>query len=488
MIKDNNHSITVSISVEALENKEIANAMTASAGESDVKEIRKRYGFKSISGIGYRIQTVSVKEFYDLITSGHCFCNLMDVPQSALRKNGSFGQWLKRNCMFTGSTLVMLDIDKTRFKSCDTFVARLDKKPTLGNNSYSNNLPGKGARFRLIYVFDTLIPNVFLYKYVSDVVMKSVELDTGENVKDDCSLKASQYFNGNYHGGGFINGFIYSLKDFGISFSDYYDFLINKKAGYTTPLIDTIVTTYLNPVDYKKYSNEKFDIKSVFSVKKQESSFDACPSSLFYIGDTYEYKYFTKNGMHMYKEMMLIMNQNEQIAKTGHIDESLYKDNPQLVRIEATDTAFYVYKNEVLYEDEKKELFRKCDSRRQYVEDIKEAHKSHDRFAQNMGYSTMREMEKDLKCQEREHQVQLQKKADEEAQKVISSIIPNTTVGQPEKKKLLDLARINAVINDSKTNNHISNRAGYDYIKDDDNHSRFRLKKKTGDVLKSESI
>lgn len=223
------YKFTVSVSKDRYINKEISGAMIASGKNEEVKEIRKKYGFKKNSGVGYIESTETPETLLDKLLNGAVMCNLFNV--SRFRKDGTFSSSEKKDDNFKGSFTVGVDIDHTSFKSVEDYVDRLTYKPTFYYTSYSNEQPNKGVRFRMIYVFDTMIENKYFFRYVGYTLHKLIEQDTDEVIDDYCGIRCSQYFNGtNINTTGLIVKYgitnnIYSLDDFNITAEGFIDFV-----------------------------------------------------------------------------------------------------------------------------------------------------------------------------------------------------------------------------------------------------------------------
>lgn len=239
MIVNDEYRFPVSISDESLKDKTISNAMIASIKDDEVKEIRKKYGFNK--GISFREVEVNPKTLLESLLEGKVFCHLFR-PEN-YRKDGSFGSSEKTNKNFSGSYVIGVDIDKTSYSSAGEYLEQVEMKPTFYYSSYSNNQEGKGARFRLIYVFDQIIENPYYFRYCAKMLNQYLEMETKELIDDDCNLRCSQYFNGTYRNAEGINleygisNQIYSLSDFGINKTGYKYFLLDG-AGYKTLSID----------------------------------------------------------------------------------------------------------------------------------------------------------------------------------------------------------------------------------------------------------
>jgi hypothetical protein len=230
------HKFPVSISIDAFADKKISGAMIGSTKNAENRKIRKEYGFAANKGIGFKRSSVTSGELLEALLDGHVFCHLFNPTE--LRADGSFGSSQKKDDNFYGSYVIGVDIDHTRYNSAEEFVERLSLKPTFFYTSYSNMQVdekgnSKGARFRLIYVFDTLIKNPYFFRYCAYNLNKQIELDTEETIDDDCNIRCSQYFNGtNKNTKGLIlskgiTNIIYSLEDINVSTEGFIEYLKN---------------------------------------------------------------------------------------------------------------------------------------------------------------------------------------------------------------------------------------------------------------------
>ena len=230
MVINKSFSFPVSLSREAFIDKTISNAMIGSGMSEENREIREKYGFNPNRGIGFERTYTTPQALLDELLKGKVFCHLFN-PQKT-RKDGSFGSCEKTNANFAGSYVIGVDIDETSYPSAKDYVATLTLKPTFYYSSYSNQQKGKGARFRLIYVFNSLIiPDPMYFRYVAWNLNRIIEKDTNEVIEDNCNLRCAQYFNGtnkdlpgiNLEYG--ITNEIYDFSDLGVSDEGYYRFL-----------------------------------------------------------------------------------------------------------------------------------------------------------------------------------------------------------------------------------------------------------------------
>lgn len=281
MQTDSNFKFKVSLSDEAFTDKTISGAMIGSTKNADNRAIRKKYGFRANRGIGFRATETTPQALLDDLLRGRVFCHLFE-PTTA-RNDGSFSSSQKCNMNFRGSWVIGVDIDHTSYSCAESYIEKLRLKPTFFYTSYSNmqkNEDGtsKGARFRLIYVFDELILNPFFFRFCAWQLNRMIEEDTGELITDDCNLRCSQYFNGTCKDNdsvilsyGITNN-IYSLSDINVDGDSYKDFLIGY-AGYKTVRteITSVINSILNSLDFNLYEWNKKEKKfEVISTNKTE--------------------------------------------------------------------------------------------------------------------------------------------------------------------------------------------------------------------------
>lgn len=237
MKQDENYTFKVSLSGETFINKEISGAMIGTGKDENNRKIRENYGYDPNRGISFYRVELNSKELLQQLLEGRVFCHLFNPKH--YRKDGSFGSSEKTNENFIGSYIIGVDVDKTSYNSMKDYIEKLSIKPTLSYTSYSNKQMGKGARFRLIYVFKELIENPYFFRYAATKLNNILEKETGELLEDECNKRCSQYFNGtNRYNSSIIldydyTGNIYDLEDIGVSKEEYLEF-IKEGAGYRT--------------------------------------------------------------------------------------------------------------------------------------------------------------------------------------------------------------------------------------------------------------
>ena len=280
MIEIKNYVFKVSLSRDSFKDKTISSAMIGTTKDATNRKIRKEYGFPTTSGIGFERVSVTSQTLLEELLEGKVFCHLFD-PQST-RKDGTFGSSEKRDENFTGSYVIGVDIDNTSYPSVKDYIATLSLKPTFYYTSYSNQQEGKGARFRLIYVFSDLITgDPYYFRYCARNLNLILERDSKEKITDDCNLRCSQYFNGTNKNAPGINldygitDRIYSLKDIGVSDEGFLDFVkhncyyktLTKEKKEYTKTVTSLYDTY-----YSSLSNQKEDNSTTYYIECQNQN------------------------------------------------------------------------------------------------------------------------------------------------------------------------------------------------------------------------
>lgn len=274
---DSDFTFEVSLSQECFANKVIANAMIGESNPENIA-IRKEYGF--IRGVSYERVAVTPKSLLNALIQGKCACQLFK-PQQA-RKDGTFSTNDKKGANFIGGYCIYVDIDETTFENMASFVEALSLKPTFGYTSYSNGKPGKGARFRLVYVFDTPREGLFHFRYLAHKVYELIEKDTNETIHDKCGLSCSQYMNGvNKLAHGIIfedyfSGMVYNYADFSCNDEEFVNYLI-RYCDYSS----TQKSKYKRYIDSILLNNYNIDINCIdkreeTSVIKVNTVYDDC--------------------------------------------------------------------------------------------------------------------------------------------------------------------------------------------------------------------
>lgn len=227
MIVNPDFTFDVSLSQESFADKIIANAMIGRSTDEKNTAIRKEYGFTR--GVSYERVNITALDLLTSLTQGKCACQLFNPTRP--RKDRTFGTTDKRYENFAGAYCVFVDIDETKYQDMRDFINRLSLKPTFAYTSYSNKQPGKGARFRLCYVFSEPVHGIFHFRYLASKVYEKIERDTNETIRDKCGLSPAQYMNGvNKYTDGivfdeFSSNAIYDFQDFSCSDEDFVSYL-----------------------------------------------------------------------------------------------------------------------------------------------------------------------------------------------------------------------------------------------------------------------
>lgn len=238
MMVSSESQFMVSVSKDIYVSKQQTSAAIISGEEG--RKARKECGLKA--KLCFKVQTVTPSSLLDLSLEGHTFCPLFGnfttpPPQTTyLRKDGYFTMEGKCGQFFQGSYFIGVDIDNTKYTPQE-FVDRLRLKPTLWYTSLSHLQKDKNgdgqldSRFRLIYVFNSLIQDKYYFRYCASNLYKMIEENTQEKIEDKCGLSCCQYFNGTYiHSDeiksdcGLTNS-IYSLDDIQVSNEGYLNYL-----------------------------------------------------------------------------------------------------------------------------------------------------------------------------------------------------------------------------------------------------------------------
>lgn len=130
------------------------------------------------------------------LVDGHSICHI-------------FKNDIKKKKNFLYSYSVFIDVDDFSETMSD-FLNACDLKPTLAYTTSSNGLPGKGFRFRLIYIFNDRITDETQYKNLYNILVDKIKLS---QTKDHCGSVSNQLMNGNSNSNveTFLSNFIYDL-------------------------------------------------------------------------------------------------------------------------------------------------------------------------------------------------------------------------------------------------------------------------------------
>lgn len=229
MRKEIDFNFTLNVSAEGYEKKTDATCCLSSKGAEAIG--RKKMCFFENS--------LTVDEFLLKAQSGHSFCAIyrfesgkkywysnskgqkfLGYPyyqrDNKTSTKGGLKIDFKRDEYFSGSQVIFIDIDLTKYEDINEYIDTLTFKPTMVYMSYSDGKEKNGIisrRFHLCYVFDTIL-NADEFKLASKTLSNALVKDTKEELDDKCGEKMSQYMNGCY---GNLENYktylIYSLED-----------------------------------------------------------------------------------------------------------------------------------------------------------------------------------------------------------------------------------------------------------------------------------
>lgn len=214
--------------------------------KGDSKACLSKAGSEAIgmSKMSFHKQMVTPSEFLDLAINGHTFCNLFEYDPSKkywiktntgtfpcypeYRKGMNKGDMkitFKSDRFFKGSYIIFVDIDETKYTDIGAYLKTLMLQPTVVHATYSDKIEKEGVvsrRFRLVYVFSSML-SIDDFVLVSEAIHEHVAKCTGEEVKDCCGTRPSQYMNGVYgNNETYRTDIIYDLVDFP-RFKEYSD-------------------------------------------------------------------------------------------------------------------------------------------------------------------------------------------------------------------------------------------------------------------------
>lgn len=198
-----------------------------------------------ISDLSYNTVQLTVDDLISKIQSGYCFSNLYNLGKDFK----FFGAGVKVN-NYIGSYTINIDLDHQPLSMQEQY-DRAELKPTFCYESWSN--APDDHRYRFIYVFEDLIPDVQDYKDVYHCLCHINHLNF-----DPRASSPYQYMNGTGSDAMIIkSGQVYSFKDLNLKFQLFTDW-----SGLCTkvqkPLINTAKPDYINGFCTFKLGDEDF--------------------------------------------------------------------------------------------------------------------------------------------------------------------------------------------------------------------------------------
>lgn len=225
MKRDEQFKFKTSISREGYENKDTAKMCLSSITSKKIGKAK----------MAFKETEVTVTEFLNYAVNGYAFCNLFRFDENKkywikkgvhntltypVYKNGVnkgyFKLTFKADDYFYGSQTIFVDIDYTHFQEISDYINCLRYKPTCVYTSYSDKADKHGIvsrRFRLVYVFDTIL-DANEFRDITFTLYDSIVEDTKEPMYDSCGCSYSQYMNGSNSNECYVSNIIYTASDF----------------------------------------------------------------------------------------------------------------------------------------------------------------------------------------------------------------------------------------------------------------------------------
>lgn len=125
---------------------------------------------------------MSIHDYASLILKGYCFCHLYNTSLA------EFGQREKTISNFQQTNFLWLDVDNATLKM-DEALSLLTYKPNLAYTTMSNNIEGKGYRFRFIYLTNFTIQSNDEYIFFLNLLINSITNDIGQSILSNLDNK-----------------------------------------------------------------------------------------------------------------------------------------------------------------------------------------------------------------------------------------------------------------------------------------------------------
>ena len=343
---DKNFVFLAGLTRDSYPDKKTAKACLTSAGAKAVGMDKMSFDTKSLR---------TVDSFTDNIMNGHCFCNLfhydpekkyrkentnpnvpakytMEYPEYKLGPNKGFMKiGFKSDEYFYGSYCVSVDVDKTSFKSMGEYIDRLSRKPTLGYYTYSDTADSR--KFRLIYVFDTILDDESFYR-ISKSIHSLIEDETLEKMDDNCGTRPSQYFNGtNSSFEPYKSYIIYNELDFASEGAEEGTEIVKKLMEKATPTVSQNLASDMERLDYDEFMHSHSKrFRYWYRVEKNEW----IEGKFQYVDKDYFSLYYNvsklKDGMCRRKKLFWRMCLRRIISRNATPDEILFNAYVDLVK------------------------------------------------------------------------------------------------------------------------------------------------------------
>ncbi|EIY87966.1 hypothetical protein HMPREF1074_00355 [Bacteroides xylanisolvens CL03T12C04] len=151
---------------------------------------------------------VLIDEFIEYIKSGYCFINHFKSDTEFITQKD------KKIENLLSASFISIDVDDYEINIHD-FWDKIELKPSFIYSTFSNMLD-KNNRYRLVYVFDDVIPNNSLYRKIALGIMEYIKKIFNFELKDKSCLNSSQQMAGNSKDNiiYYVSYNIFSLNDF----------------------------------------------------------------------------------------------------------------------------------------------------------------------------------------------------------------------------------------------------------------------------------
>ena len=168
-------------------------------GLSDQHFTSKPQG-KQVGSLAFTVTSLSVRELLSKLTQGYCIAHVFGHCNTFTMKE-------KNNANFTSASFISVDVDNSDVDMY-TYIHTLIHKPSIAYTTFSNQMEGKGYRFRLIYVLSKDVTTVERYKDCYDY------FTNGLNLKDNCMQSAAQFIIGTSSSAEtYVSDEVYNLED-----------------------------------------------------------------------------------------------------------------------------------------------------------------------------------------------------------------------------------------------------------------------------------
>lgn len=193
-------NITVTLSVQDNITKAAPEEVLAADYISDLRKKEKHVRMSGsdkierISKISWQRESLTVADLFDKLKKGHAVTALFS-RKDPFNWFGSFGgQW-------EGSQVIFLDADDTEVPIY-ALMNKLEHKPTFGFTTQSHQMRGTKNRYRLVYVFDSIMHNRPNYDKIARILFNEVVaniVDAGDKdfELDKCTFNSAGFFFGN---------------------------------------------------------------------------------------------------------------------------------------------------------------------------------------------------------------------------------------------------------------------------------------------------